>query len=506
MFLTILNYLKAYIGLCLLLLVATHTLAHGQMPLPLETIEALEAQQQNGFEIKPQDVSTFPSIEDDIKSLNEPLQAQAAIQRILARGEVSVPYLLELVKNPVSTYKLKATALSLMYQVSNAEHAASIIAATELIETQQRVSGISSQSRLFPYAYTFQWLEKIPSTSVVETFVNKQLEDKTRDPAIKVLALNYLALKPVKQSNQWFKLYTTPNTDMQLQYAAYYLGAMLGNNSLKNKLIELLKTIPEYSNEYKHQRFNLLKGLVEITTLEEFETITKKHNINVSDNNIQLYLLLKRDNSDNKQGIIDTAISKRNKDAEKIIHYLVSINDAEPLAIHWQVNNPWLRQRLKQRDLAMQVTEKKAAFIPFSQYQPLHKNNATPEQLASAVYNSLKENNQTAITDLTASDSRLIKLLEIKQLPALAESWQQLKRQAESAGLNWKTARLSSTHYKIMVANNRLQMTDIEVVLTNDRVDEQIQYVFVIRGCLYFAEQWHIAFPLQWRGKTNANI
>lgn len=489
------------VTLCLLLSINITSHAHGFIPIPLETLLQLEAQQQSKYKVMVDAASlkNFPLSEDLnalSKSTGEP--SVDILQRLFSRGESVIPGLLLILKQADAPFTVKAIAMVLVLDVATEEQAASVFKASKLLQTEVLKQGHASSE--FPYRHTYGWLNKAPTNHTIQAFIKQQLSDATVQPVIKAMALNYLASQSAELAKPWANLYQSPTLHPTMKNAALYLAAMQGDASVKTQILQQLNSMETSSYTYKTEGTNLLKGLLNIAGEDEFEQLVEQHKLNIHADEFKLYRMIKNNSLVTNTDYIDQAISQRNAIAEQIIETLIQQHNAQPLLIHWQVNNPWVRQQLQQKGLAMQVTENQAHFIPFNNNQRSNAINNTPEALASALLHSLKTNDEAAFKQLVISDSHLIKLLEIKSTESTQASWQTLKQRSAAAGVNWQNVQLNNVSTYILVAKYRLQMASIEVHASSANT----AFSIVLKGVLYYDDKWQLTMPVSWRGENHA--
>jgi len=482
----------------MLLLSATGLIAYGFIPVPLETVETIESKHSNKGGVDKHNINTAKrTIEQDINDLLDKTKAKDAMLRLKARGNVIIPSLMGVIKNTQETYELKARALLLLYKVAESTDVSTIIEATEILGEEKK--SLKNVSRFFPYVYAFRALEKLEQTEQILAFVNKQLENKHRDPSIQAPALRYFIKKPNKVAYKWVKLYTSPETNVETRYNAYYLGAMSGLKVVKYGIIDMLKNPPKNSRSYKYEISNIQKGLIELTTLEEFNNIIKKNNIVISNEKVKRYLFLRRGNEQQRKEVVDIVMSKTNKETNETIDYLITENDAKPLAQHWQFGNPWLKKKLLDTGLSININDQGVSFInvAHSKEQTI-TNQATPDKIARAVAQSLITSNKQKFIETLRVDKSVLALLEINKLPALNAAWNKILKKTQDSGVNWTALSYVANAHKILVGRNRLQLTNIEIIFTNNKGH---YYSVMIPGCFYINDKWNITQPVVWQGE-----
>ncbi|MCW8935599.1 MAG: sel1 repeat family protein [Gammaproteobacteria bacterium] len=474
---------------------ASDLYAHGFIPLPLETVENIESKNKaNNFNLN----INATTIKQDIDALLDKRKSQEAVQRLIARGNSIIPALMKVVSSDQLEYELKSTVLFLIYKVADQSDVSTVIKVTEIMEKTKQSK--KATSRFFPYVYAFRALEKFEQTEEILAFVNKQLENEHRDPSIQAPALRYFIKKPNKVAFKWVKQYTTDKTKPETRYNAYYLGAMMGLKVLKYGVIDLLKNPPESSVSYKYEILNLQKGLIELTSLTEFNEIIKNNNITISDQKVHRYLYLRRGDQQQRKQVVDEVMPNTNKETNETIDYLIAVNDADPLAQHWQFANPWLKEKLLNAGLEISINEQGASFVKAakSQEQKLTKQN-TPDEIAVAVAKSLTSNDKQKFIETLEVDKSVQALLGIKHLPELTTDWQVLVNEASKSGVNFSEISYVANSYQIMVGRNRLQVTDIEIAFTN----KGRYFSVMLPGCVYINEKWSCTQSIQWQDEIN---
>ncbi|MFK5947219.1 MAG: tetratricopeptide repeat protein [Methylococcales bacterium] len=477
----------------LLWLVVTDLMGHGFIPVPLDAVEHVESKAR----VESLNINRITTtVEQDINSLLDITKAKEALLRLKARGNSIIPSLMRVITNKQASYDLKARALQVLYKVAESSDVTSIIKATEILE--EEIKSQKNVARFFPYVYAFRALEKFEQTDQILAFVNKQLENKQRDPSIQAPALRYFIKRPNKVAYKWVRKYAKADTKDETRYNVYYLGAMSGLKILKYGIIDLLKNPPKSSRSYNYEISNLQKGLVEITTLERFNDIIKNNNITISDQKVRRYLFLRRGNEQQRKQVVDRVMSKANKETNQTIDYLIAQNDAKPLTQHWQFGNPWLKKKLLESGLSININDQGARFIKATHSKKqVITHQSTPDKIATAVAQSLITHNKQKFIEALKIDKSEQALLEMEMPPALSAAWQALSEKAQESGVNWAELSYVANAHRILVGRNRLQFTDIEIAFAH----KGRYYSVIIPGCFYINDKWNVTQEVKWQGE-----
>lgn len=377
--------LKSYISLIVLLILSTvitgNVIANSAMPTPLEWLKQKES--RNNKKTDTAHIKITTTIEQDINDLSDETKKQNAIHRLIARGNKIIPQMIAVIEDDKQSYKVRSLGVILVYKVTKSTDVSAIIKAAEVIEPQSKLQ--ERVPKYYPYYTAIKLLKKFEQTDEILNFINKQLENKHREDHIQAYSLLYFVERPNKIATKWVKQYGVSSTKIEARYAAYYLGAMLGMKSVKNGIIDMLKNPPVNSDKYLREQSALLRGLAELTTLDEFNVLIKNSETRAYDEKTKHYVLFRLGDKKQRANAFNMILRGPGKAIEKAIAILINKNDAQTLAIHWQVDNPFVKKYLLKSGLSIKVKNKKASFIKAEDVKQKVNLFPTPESLAKAV-------------------------------------------------------------------------------------------------------------------------
>ncbi|MFK5950990.1 MAG: hypothetical protein QM500_19735 [Methylococcales bacterium] len=290
------------------------------------------------------DISTFPPVEQDIQTLaNYGNAARIAGQHLVERGYNVLNELHAALLNPNASFPQKMQLITVLGEIGEAGSVEHIL----------DVANASPNSR-YLYQNSLLALAKFEQTEQITEFVDKQLTPKKGDPLIQRSALAYYAQQPAPQAAQWVKQYTVPNVYPNVRYAALYLGAKLGMESVKAGIIELLTSGQKIAREYY-----LLIGLAEVTTLKEFMQIIESFKLNANNKNkaIKYAELIKGTKKQREQRAKELLNKGDITQKKEALDYLIENKDVETLANNWQQGDGLVRGALKRLGLEIKVTD-----------------------------------------------------------------------------------------------------------------------------------------------------
>jgi len=295
------------------------------------------------IESKPIDISAFPPVEEDIQALSVyGPNSKAAASRLVERGVSSLNELHAALLNPSVSFQQRMQLISVLGAIGDP-------GSVELI---LEIANDASNNR-YLYQNTLLALTNFEQTEAIVEFVDAQLEDVNRNPLIQRTALAYYALHPTRESVKWVEQYTASGANPDVRYAALYLGGVLGVESVKDEIINLLSSGQTTAREYY-----LLIGLSEITTLDEFNLLTAGMELNSDNLNKVKQLIKLRTGSQEQRNETAQYLLTQGDVTQKraALKYLIQQKDTDVLSEHWQQGDGNVRSGLRRAGMEIKVS------------------------------------------------------------------------------------------------------------------------------------------------------
>jgi len=319
------------------LLYINNGLAHG--PLPIE--------------IAPIDISRFPPVEDDIKAMAQyGKQAQQAGQRLVERGINALESIHQALQNP-QNFQQKMQLITVLGEIGESDSVDVILQATKKSDNQ------------YLYQNALLALPKFEQQNKIIAFVNRQLANKQQSSLAVRSALNYYISKPQPDALQWVKQYNQPDTRDDVRYVALYLGGILGDESIKQDIINLLQNRQALTREYY-----LLLGLAEITSLDEFTRLLSQLDIDLSNREKAIkYATFRKSPADKQSELAEEFLKGADSTLRRAaVNHLVKTKNADVLGEYWKNANALVRNSVKRAGYNIHIEDDKAVLEKRSQH------------------------------------------------------------------------------------------------------------------------------------------
>ena len=293
---------------------------------------------------EPIDTSTFPPVERDVQALSlYGPDSKAAASRLVERGVSSLNELHAALLDPSASFQQRMQLISVL----------GAIGAPGSVELLLDVADDAPNNR-YLYQNTLLALTNFEQTEAIVEFVDAQLEDSNRDPLIQRTALAYHALHPTSESVKWVEQYAASGANPDVRYAALFLGGVLGMESVKDDIIELLGSGQSIAREYY-----LLIGLSDITTPDEFSKLTARITLNPDNlKKVRQLILLRTGDLEKRQETAQVLLTSGDVNQKRAaMDYLIRQRDTEILAEHWQQGDGNVRSSLRRAGLEIRVSE-----------------------------------------------------------------------------------------------------------------------------------------------------
>jgi len=323
--------IKALSNIGMQLLLITSVYAHGPIPVEIPDV----------------DISKYPPIEDDIQAMSRYGNvAQQAGQRLVERGVSALGYIHQALENPKS-FPQQMQLITVLGEIGDSESVELIIDTAEHSNSQ------------YVYQNALLSLPKFAQQDETIEFVNKQLANEKQHPLIQRSALTYYSQQPHQDAYQWVKKYNQPSTSPDVRYAALYLGGMLGDESVKQDIIDLLQNKQKNSREYY-----LLLGLAEITPLDKFLKLLESLELDSSNKDkATKYAEFRKSPADKQAALAEELLKKGDSTLKRAAaNYLVKTKNANALAKYWKQENGLVRGSVKRAGYEIHITDNEAVF------------------------------------------------------------------------------------------------------------------------------------------------
>lgn len=284
----------------------------------------------------------FPPIEEDIERLKQyGAQAKQAAARLIMQGEAVIEPANRALVDPQATYPQKLQLITLLGDIGDPSS----------VEPILQVASAS----IDPYLQqnTLLALTKFESSADIRGYVDQQLAKDQQVPLITRSALAYYSQQPHPDATRWVDEYARSTVSEDIRYAALYLGGMLGMQTYKQDIVEML-----YAGVANGTRqYYLLQGLVELTEPDEFHRLTQ--DLDFVGNNrrkIEAYIRLRK--SDNSQRTEQAEfLLARGDISQKLaaVKFLIAQKNATALAAGWKARDPFVHASLKRAGYEIEI-------------------------------------------------------------------------------------------------------------------------------------------------------
>ncbi len=480
-------------------------------PQPLETIISAE----NKWERTPTmlDASTFPSVNEDIQALlssettNKDLRS--VIQRIKQRSKKILPQLHDALTKTDLT-PLQKRRLNILLAVNKDPSSIKyIIDAT-----------LSSPEDITLTQSTLRLLAAFEQTEMATQYVDSILNSDSSDDITKEWALLYFVAKPNVAANKWVDKYTQPEVSPNLKVAALILGAKLGVKSVKDMII---KHVNEYkTGSYggnKISELKLLKSLVDITTFDEFNHLTKNSTLrNKYSKKINIYLVLRRGSKEERIKMLGYLFTfqENRRTVLDAINTLIETKDAETLAVRWAFGDPFIRKSLSEAGYSIALTINGPTFVDMvdDAKNASSADFASPKVLAKKILAVLANDYGDKSTSVpifkqhellfirygmqVGDETGRFKKFNVDNYSDyksdIYDSLDKARKNGIAANINWNNVTFISEEHEIMVYGHRMLVTDIHITL----LSKKQEYKLLVPDSIYFDGEWKVVSPLQW--------
>ncbi|MFK5947220.1 MAG: hypothetical protein QM500_00430 [Methylococcales bacterium] len=335
--------IKILVNIGMPLLLITSAYAHGPIPVDIPDVG----------------ISKYPPIEQDIQAMSQyGNAAQQAGQRLVERGVSALGHIHQALENPQS-FPQQMQLITVLGEIGDSDSVNLIIDIAEHSNSQ------------YVYQNALLALPKFEQQDGTIEFVNKQLANEKQHPLIQRSALTYYSQQPHPDAHQWVTKYNQPNTSPEVRYAALYLGGMLGDESVKQDIIDLLQNKQKNAREYY-----LLLGLAEITQLDEFLQLLEQLDLDSSNKEkAKKYAEFRKSPADKQAALAEELLAKGDSTLKRAAaNYLVKTKNANALAKYWKQENGLVRGSVKRAGYNIHITDKDAIFEKREDYS---KNKST---------------------------------------------------------------------------------------------------------------------------------
>jgi len=291
-----------------------------------------------------------PSITEDIASLaNYSGQAQAAGARLVEHGGEILTEAHGVLSDPNSTFQQRIQLITVLGEIGDASSVDVIIDAAN-----QHVNN------RYLYQNTLLSLTNFKQTDEIKKFVNQQLEEKNRDPLIQRSALAYYAKQPTDEANKWVDIYAAKGANENVRYAALYLGGVLGRDSVKAEIFDLLQTQQNNAREYY-----LLLGFSHVATMEEFLALVNSTSLSSSNvKKVRDFLEFRLSSTSEKNDMSSKLLNSKNKQLKQAaINHLIDKKNADVLVTNWQQGDAVLRAAIQRAGFTVNIGENGAELV-----------------------------------------------------------------------------------------------------------------------------------------------
>lgn len=458
--------------------------SHGFIPLPAEGVALAEWKMFHG-DISP-DISTYPSIKNDLAALSDRKLAKNAAARLKWRGD-------EILEEAHIYLKDTSNPVNARYSVSliltSARNPKSIDTIIAYIDSLEKVNRIYSLQRS---------LSRFGSNQKVINYFSEILNNDDSSERYVVAAFNYFATIEYQSAETWIDKYNNDKQSDMTRKAALYLAARLGKRQYKDDLISLLLLKKEkFPRGGERAELNLLYGLVHITSKEEFIAVAASSYIGTKyKDDVNKYLLLHKGSVEEKRQIVKDALFKyrTRKKLRNVVDYLVRMDEPEPLVPYWNIGHPAIHELLEENNVAIKFNGEKPAFVASKDYD-YKRNYPTLEMIAVGIEKAIKSGKS-----MQDNSMRILSLDEYNQISLIAKGAPSkegfdIKHAAYEKKMSTSMFKSDSIQNKDVKANikesligrDRLQISSIEIKVKDEKVTQRIVVTSV-----FFDGEWII--------------
>ncbi|MCB1759778.1 MAG: hypothetical protein KDI68_08385 [Gammaproteobacteria bacterium] len=497
--------------------------AHGFIPIPLESVNALLEQTAGGTAatgrpFTPEEVDAFPPVESDLQDFLGPDRARSALagRRLEARGKTALPSIEAALSDPATSAIDNIRLKLVVARIAAPGSQRLIIEATE----RQRPD-LDGDPRALKnlLAGTFSMLSMFTDHEPASDYAQRLLSSADDRPVIVAQALRQLARHKVRSAAHWYQRFSADDQDLDVRYAALYLGGMLGIESSREKIVELLRNRPDRKRSHKNEEFQLLLALGEITTPAELTDIigTVFGPQNFFDPELSRKAVnlakLKRGDARQRAEAAEAFLDGWSKDRGSLVASLrrmIEAGDAQPYLYRWRLRNPVLVHHLARLGYVIELDKGRAAFVQ----QEEAAARQTPARLAEALIGLATDADGGGFFDTlfvseedflflqgggrspstTSEASKLTDEYQRLRTEASAR-WQTFRQSAAAIGVVPGANRLLSTQYTVMVGKDGLQTTALTVDIETDKGPRS----FVVEACVLLDGNWYALTAPRWK-------
>ena len=505
--------MKNLIPLSLVLIITLSNLAraHGPIPVPLEgVIKLIDRQLPKKIDPVDKNLSDFPPIADDLDDLDSKDKNiyLKAFQRLQARGNAVIPEFTHQLSNPDLNLSKKKR---LSYILSRLK-----IPGTEkiIIDFTEELRNLDDETRKLNlkilYYQTFRSLSGYDDISASINYANTLLDNKKINPVIHAQALEFLANEKVKSATAWIDIYKD-NNNIDIQYAALYLGGRLSNESTTEETITFLKNMPKSKESYKREVHLLLSNLVRFINPEEIldliKTIKKNDGRFIADEKLNAYPILSMlytGNNEQRTKAAQASLTLWSSNKEAVIEsleHMVEGRDATPYITLWKLHHPILRRYLHHMGYAIKVNENTAEFIKSSNDDIIKMPDS--ELLAQSLLDSFINNDIDLFKSSIMMNKNILKLTrqnrsgsnDDKKMDSYYNSvithalseWKSIYKKGEATDFNWGDVKFLSSKSDVFVNIDGSLISTITVLFEENNQ----QHTLLLEQCFLFDNHWY---------------
>lgn len=251
-------------------------------------IDGLRAKYHLGKHASPE------TIQRDIQALSTSGGARKIKRRLIFAGPNVLPAVHAALVHPNTSLKARVHLIDTLSAIGDPRSIRPII---EVVRTEPAL-----------YRSAMLALAKLPQTAESFAFASQQLE-QPQDPKRQGGALIYFAFHRDQRARVWAQRFSSPAATSDLRAAAVYLTARLGDQNAKPTILELLQT-----QQKRSRRTLMLRALAEITSVDEFKTLTAQLAINQQTRdyrNTLVYVEFMQASGEDKTALAETLLTSR---------------------------------------------------------------------------------------------------------------------------------------------------------------------------------------------------
>ena len=498
-----------FLSLVLLIALSSLVRAHGPIPIPLEgVIKTIDRQLPSKISSIKIDNSNFPSIATDLDSLNNKDKKISfpAYKRLITRGDKSTPEIVKRIQDADTSLLEKKHLINLLGRLKTPGADKIIINFTEKLRKLDKKTRRLSLQTL--YYQTFRTLSNFDDKTEVIAYANTLLDNKKIEPAIHAQALEFLANEEVKSATAWIDIYKD-NDNIDIQYAALYLGGKLSIESAIDETITFLKNKPKSKKSYKREVHLLLSNLVHFVKpedLHELIKVIKKNDARfLADKKFKTYPILSMlytGNNEQRTKAAQASLALWSSNKKAIIaslEHMIKINDATPYITPWKLHHPVLRRYLHHLGYAIKTNKNDAKFIKTDNDKIIKEPDT--ESVSKLLVNSFIGNDIDLFESSILINKNILNLIKQnrndpnKNMDAIYKSliantiskWKSIYKKGETIGLNWRNVKYISSKGNILVNIDGSLMSSITITIK----EKNNQHTLFLEQCILFDNHWY---------------